>query len=63
MEFKEINEEKDQVIEFLKQKVKDFKILSQENDKNSAILAKLFDGGIINEDGEMVNQHADEEDM
>ena len=43
--------------------MKDFEILSNEKDKNSAILAKFFDGGIINEDGEMVNQHADEEDM
>ena len=62
-EVKEINDEKDEIIEDLKQKVKNFEMLSMENEKNSAILAKLFDGGLIDEDGELTNKQIEEDDM
>ena len=62
-ESKEMNREKDQIIEDLKQKVIDFEELRLENDKNSTILAKLFDGGIIDQEGELLNHPVDEEEM
>ena len=62
-EVKEINDEKDEIIEDLKQKVKNFEMLSMENEKNSAILTKLFDGGLIDEDGELTNKQIEEDDM
>ena len=62
-EFKEINHEKDYIIQNLKEKIKNFEAHSQENDKNTAILAKLFDGGIIDAEGELVDNQKDEEEM
>ena len=62
-EFKEINHEKFYIIQSLKEKIKKFEDLSQENDKNTAILDKLFDGGIIDAEGELVDNQKDEEEM
>ena len=62
-EVKEISHEKDYIIQDLKEKIKNFEALSQENDKNSAILAKLFEGGIIDEEGELMDKEKDEEEM
>ena len=62
-EFKVIKHEKDYIIQNLKEKIKNFEALSQENDKNTAILAKLFDGGIIDAEGELEDNQNDEEEM
>ena len=62
-EFKEMICDKDLIIQELKAKVNDFEDLSLENDKNSALLAKLYDAGIIDEEGELVIKKNDEEEM
>ena len=53
-EFKEMICDKDLIIQELKENVYNFEELSLENDKNSAILAKLYDAGFIDEEGELV---------
>ena len=58
-----IDMSKDQIIENLKQKVRDFDALRLENDKNSVILAKLFDGGVIDEEGKLIGHLIDEQEM
>ena len=62
-ELKEVDTSKDQIIEDLKQKVRDFDALRLENDKNSVILAKLFDGGVIDEEGKLIGHLMDEQEM
>ena len=53
-EFKEMICDKDLIIQELKENVDNFEELSLENDKYSAILAKLYDEGFIDEEGELV---------
>ena len=62
-ELKEVDMSKDQIIEDLKQKVRDLDALRLENDKNSVILAKLFDGGVIDEEGKLIDHLIDEQEM
>ena len=62
-EFKEMISDKDLIIQELKAKVNDFEDLSLENDKNSALLAKLYDACIIDEEGELVIKKNDEEEI
>ena len=54
---------KDQLITELKNKVDKFEEVCYENDKNSEILSKLFDKGIIDGNGELIKEKKDEEDM
>ena len=45
---------KDRIIDDLKKKINTFEEKAIESDKNSEILAKLFECGVINEDGELL---------
>ena len=45
---------KDDAIQELKEKVKHFEELEIENDKNSRILSNLFDCGIIDSEGNLI---------
>ena len=44
-------------IEELKQKIKDFEEISKENDKNAEILSRLYEGGIINEERDVLEKN------
>ena len=46
---------KDKVIEDLKNKVLQFELAVTQNDKNSEILSKLFEAGVINGEGELIH--------
>ena len=48
--------EKDEVIQRLKRQVESFERLEIENDRNSEILAKLFEWKIIDENGELMGE-------
>ena len=61
-EIKEETYDKDEIINELTSKVKRFEELAIENDKNSNILARLFDGGIIDATGKLVIQKSREDD-
>ena len=50
-------EMRDMAIEELKQKIKDFEEISKENDKNAEILSRLYEGGIINEEGDVLEKN------
>ena len=50
-------EMRDKAIEELKQKIKDFEEISKENDKNAEILSRLYEGGIINEEGDLLEKN------
>ena len=52
---------KDILIEDMKGKIKMFEEVCFENDKNSEILSRLYDRGIINEAGDILNK-GDEDD-
>ena len=54
-EVKEGISEKDEIIFELREKMRTFEELRIENDKNSQILASLFDSGIIDADGNVVD--------
>ena len=58
-EIKQEISRKDLLIEELKGKVENFEDLCLENDKNSEILSRLFDRGIINENGDVVDKKED----
>ena len=60
-EVKEEISEKDQIISELREKMRAFEELRIVNDKNSQILANLFDGGIIDEEGNMIDPQNNEE--
>ena len=62
-EFKEIICDKDLTIQKLKVKVDNFEELSLENDKNSAMLAKLYNAGVIDGEGELVIKKNDQEEI
>ena len=62
-ESKEVVSEKDQIIEDLKNKVQNFEEMCLVNNKNSLILARLFDSGIISADGELIDSNKNQEDM
>ena len=62
-ELKEVDMNKDQIIKDLKQKVRDFDTLRLEKDKNSVILTKLFDDGVIDEEGKLIGHLMDEQEM
>ena len=55
-EVKEGISEKDEINFELREKMRTFEELRIENDKNSQILASLFDSGIIDADGNVVDQ-------
>ena len=61
-EIKEETYDKDEIINELTSKVKRFEELVIENDKNSNILARLFDGGIIDATGQIEIQKSREDD-
>ena len=61
-EIKEETYDKDEIIDELTSKVKRFEELAIENDKNSNILSRLFDGGIIDATGQIVIQKSREDD-
>ena len=48
---------RDKVIEELKQKIKDFEEISKENDKNAEILSRLYEVGIINKEGDLLEKN------
>ena len=48
---------RDMVIEEQKQKIKDFEEISKENYKNTEILSRLYEGGIINEEGDVLEKN------
>ena len=50
-------EMRDMAIEVLKLKIKDFEEISKENDKNAEILPRLYEGGIINEEGDVLEKN------
>ena len=52
--------DKDFIIQELIEKVDNFKEFSLKNDKNSAMLVKLYDAGVIDEEGELVIKKRDE---
>ena len=56
----EISEKKNQIISELREKMRVFKELRIVNDKNSKMLANLFDGGIIDEEGNMIDPQNNE---
>ena len=58
----EINR-KDMLIEDLKGKVEKFEEVCLENDKNSEILSHLFDKGIINENGDLIDKGEEDDSM
>ena len=49
-------DDRDLVIEDLKQKIKDFEEMSIDNDKNAEILSRLFESGIINSEGDVLEK-------
>ena len=53
-EIKQEVTEKDEVIQSLKRQVESFERLEIENDRNSEILAKLFESKVIDENGELM---------
>ena len=53
----------DKAIQELQRKVQIFDQLESENDKNSEILSRLYDSGIINENGALVKNIEKPEDM
>ena len=53
-EVKEEVSDKDQIISELRDKMRAFEELRIVNDKNSQMLANLFDGGIIDEEGNVI---------
>ena len=48
---------RDKAIEELKQKIKDFEEISKENDKNAEILSRLYEVGIINKEGDLLEKN------
>ena len=50
--------DKDLIIQKLKEKVDNLEELSLENDKNSAMLVKLYDAGVIDEEDELMIKKA-----
>ena len=62
-ENKEVIYEKEDIIVELRDKVRAFDELKIENEKNSQILAELFDGGIIDEKGQIIFHQNREEDL
>ena len=54
---------KDMLIEDLKEKVVKFEEVCLENDKNSEILFRLFDRGIINAKGDVINKSEEDDNM
>ena len=54
---------KDMLIEDLKEKVVKFEEVCLENDKNSEILSRLFDRGIINAKGDVINKSEEDDNM
>ena len=51
--------QRDIAIEELKEKVRMFDEISAKNDKNSQILSRLFDNGIIDGEGELIRPEGD----
>ena len=49
-------DDRDLVIEDLKQKIKDFDKIWIDNDKNAEILSQLFESGIINSEGDVLEK-------
>ena len=45
---------KSEIIDSLKDKIRKFEERAAESDKNSEILARLYECGVINEDGEIL---------
>ena len=54
---------KDMLIKNLKEKVEKFDEVCLKNDKNSEILSLLFDRGIINENGDVLNKWKEDDNM
>ena len=52
---------KNQVISDLQSQIKEFEDKIKDSDKNASILARLFEGGIIDEDGELLVDQREEE--
>ena len=52
---------KNQVISDLQNQIKEFEDKIKDSDKNASILARLFEGGIIDEDGELLVDQREEE--
>ena len=49
-------DDRDLVIEDLKQKIKDFEEMSIDNDINAEILSRLFESGILNSEGDILKK-------
>ena len=62
-EIKQEVTEKDEVIQSLKRQVESFEWLEIENDRNSEILAKLFESKIIDENGELMGEKEKSDEM
>ena len=60
-EVKEEVSDKDKIISELRDKIKSFEELRIVNDKNSQMLANLIDGGIIDEEGNVIAPQNSEE--
>ena len=54
---------RDKAIKELQRKVQKFNQLESENDKNSEILSRLYDSGVIDENGALVRNVVKPEDM
>ena len=62
-EYKNDVDRRAEEIEQLKAKVDKFEELNQENNKNSQILSRLFEWGVIDEDGELIREDREHEPM
>ena len=55
-------DQRDKIIEDLQNEVKEFETVTRENDKNSEILSRLFERGIIDEEGRLIDRKEKQED-
>ena len=62
-EYKNDVDRRAEEIKQLKSKVDKFEELNKENDKNSQILSRLFEWGVIDEDGELIREDRKHESM
>ena len=60
-ELQNSHEQRFQVINNLKDKIKQFEEKLKESDNNSLILSRLFDAGVIDAEGELLPNHNKDE--
>ena len=56
-------EEKNQVIDRLSQKIEELEVFRAQNDENNEKLGSLYEAGLIDEDGNVLDKNEKQDDM